>query len=165
MMIRGYPHWDSFFPFSPLFLILRSLSISRSVHARKGDLRGEQPLVDKGSRQNGSVTSGQGLALRAGADVVGNEMAGLGLQGGTELSSRPSRGRRLDLPRMRPVPLDGVHVGRSNLEAAFAYVVGYERAAPICRRLVHRFGGFGRCAPTCRCSPRGTLFETSLRPL
>ena len=76
MMIRGYPHWDSFFPFSPLFLILRSLSISRSVHARKGGLRGEQPLVDKGSRQNGSVTSGQGLALRAGADGLRNEMAG-----------------------------------------------------------------------------------------
>ena len=59
----------------------RSLSLApvRTVNRNRSPrlkASGRQNNVGKGSRQNGSVTSGQGLALRAGADGLRNEMAG-----------------------------------------------------------------------------------------
>ena len=71
-----------------------SISLSGRTHVRSRSPRlaasGPRSNVGKGSRQNGSVTSGEGLALRAG-------MVGLGEEAGrtarTPTRTRSSRGR------------------------------------------------------------------------
>ena len=128
------------------------VSEAGSYRVSAAGLLGEQPLVTwnnvgKGTRQTRSVTSGQGLALRIEAGLVGRpqrpRVAGRGLGSHRPPRPRSRHSRRRQTRRQAGYRRDPVPATLP----AFVAAEGADQPREVNGAVLRRTGQLGRCAP------------------